>query len=388
MSGKLQRRKFGKLDFEVSLLGFGCMRLPTVSNPDPNSDVGNIDEAKAVAMIRYAIDQGVNYVDTAYNYHDGKSEVLVGKALKDGYRDKVNLATKLPVWAVNSEEDCDRLLNEQLKKLQTDHVDMYLLHALGRGSWNNKVLKYNMFKFLDKAKADGRIKYAGFSFHDDLDVFKEIVDAYDWDFCQIQLNYMDDEYQAGVEGLRYASDKGLAVVIIEPLRGGRLVKNIPDDVQAIWDQAPVKRTPAEWAFRWLANYPEVTVILSGMSTFDDVEANIATLSAATPNSLSEEELAIVRRVKDIYNQRIKVHCTDCRYCMPCPQGVAIPHIFSIYNHANVYNLYGEGKQHYSHLIRDNKSADLCVECGNCESKCPQNLSIIAYLKEAHAALSE
>lgn len=383
----MQRRRFGKIDIDVSLLGFGCMRLPTVADPDPGSEVGNIDLEKSVEMIRYAIDNGVNYIDTAYNYHGGKSEVLVGKALADGYREKVYVATKLPVWLVESEADRDRLLNEQLEKLQTDQIDMYLLHALNKGSWKDRVLKYDILSFLDQAKADGRIKYAGFSFHDELDVFKEIVDAYDWDFCQIQLNYMDEEYQAGVEGLRYAAEKGLAVVIMEPLRGGRLVRNVPEEIQAVWDQAPEKRTPAEWAFRWLGNFPEVKVILSGMGTMSEVQENIRTLNDALPNSLSDEEMALVDQVKQIYNNRIKVKCTDCRYCLPCPQGVNIPRIFSIYNHASVYNTFEDGRRQYSRLIQDGTDAGQCIECENCESLCPQNLTIIEYLKETHAALA-
>ena len=383
----MQRRKFGKFDFEVSLLGFGCMRLPTVAEPAPDSEVGDIDQEKAISMLRYAIDQGVNYIDTAYNYHGGKSEVLVGKALADGYREKAYLATKLPVWHVNCEEDGDRLLNEQLEKLATDWIDMYLLHALNKGSWNDKVLKYNLLSFLDRAKADGRIKYAGFSFHDDLDTFKEIVDAYDWDFCQIQLNYMDQNYQAGTEGLKYAAEKGLAVVIMEPLRGGRLVKNIPDEIQAVWDQAPIKRTPAEWAFRWLTNFPEVTVILSGMGKMEEVQENIKTMTDAAPNSLTETELELINRAQQIYNERTRVKCTDCRYCLPWAQGVDIPRVFSILNHASVYNVMDEGKWQYKALLDKGTDASQCVQCGSCESLCPQNLEIIKYLEEAHAALT-
>ncbi|NMB38096.1 MAG: aldo/keto reductase [Firmicutes bacterium] len=382
----MQRRKFGKLDFDVSLLGFGCMRLPTIENPDPASQVGNIDEQKAAEMIRYAIDHGVDYIDTAYNYHDGKSEILVGRVLQDGYRERVKLATKLPVWIVESEADCDRILNEQLSKLQTDYIDMYLLHSLGKGTWMSKVQKYNVFKFLDAAKADGRIKYAGFSFHDDLELFREIVDAYNWDFCQIQFNYMDEYYQAGKEGLKYAADKGLAVVIMEPLRGGRLVKNIPPEIQAIWEEAPIKRTPAEWAFKWVCNFPEVSVVLSGMGHLDQVKENINTMSEAEVNSLSQEELKIIGKIKDFYNARIKVDCTDCRYCLPCPQGVEIPRVFGIWNNASIYNIINEGKRQYDRMIKSQKDASRCIECGQCESVCPQNLTIIEFLKDAHKAL--
>ncbi len=382
----MQLRKFGKLDFDVSLLGFGCMRLPTIENPDPASQVGNIDEQKAAEMIRYAIDHGVDYIDTAYNYHDGKSEILVGRVLQDGYRERVKLATKLPVWIVESEADCDRILNEQLSKLQTDYIDMYLLHSLGKGTWMSKVQKYNVFKFLDAAKADGRIKYAGFSFHDDLELFREIVDAYNWDFCQIQFNYMDEYYQAGKEGLKYAADKGLAVVIMEPLRGGRLVKNIPPEIQAIWEEAPIKRTPAEWAFKWVCNFPEVSVVLSGMGHLDQVKENINTMSEAEVNSLSQEELKIIGKIKDFYNARIKVDCTDCRYCLPCPQGVEIPRVFGIWNNASIYNIINEGKRQYDRMIKSQKDASRCIECGQCESVCPQNLTIIEFLKDAHKAL--
>lgn len=379
----LQRRKFGKHDFDVSLLGFGCMRFPTVK--DPNSRVGEIDEAKAVEMLRYAIDNGVDYIDTAYTYHGEKSEVLVGIALQDGYRERVKVATKLPMWKLQSREDCDEILQEQLNRLQTDQIDMYLLHALSRDSWE-KAKKYNVLEFLDQAKADGRIKYAGFSFHDDLSVFKEIVDSYDWDFCQIQLNYMDENYQAGVEGLRYAAERDIAVVIMEPLRGGKLAKDMPEEIQAMWDEAEIKRTAADWAFRWVCNFAEVKVVLSGMGTMDEVKANIATMSDAYPNSLTEDELAIIKRAQQFFLDRTKVKCTDCRYCLPCPEGVEIPRVFSIWNNAVIYNRPGEGKWEYGGLVKNDKDASKCVGCGQCESVCPQNLLIIDLLKEAEAAL--
>ena len=380
------RRSVGRFDFDVSLLGFGCMRLPTLDDPPPDSEVGNIDEEQAIQIIRYAVDHGVDYLDTAWGYHNEKSEVLVGKAVRDGYRERVKIATKLPMWLVESREDCDLKLNEQLRRLGTDYVDMYLLHALSRETWH-KVKKFDVLEFMDEAKRDGRIQYAGFSFHDELDVFKDIVDSYDWDFCQIQLNYMDEEYQAGVEGLRYAASKGLAVVIMEPLRGGKLVKNIPHEIEALFDETSIKRTPAEWAFRWVCNHPEVSVVLSGMGSLEEVQENLKTMSEAKAHSLTEEELAIIGQAKDFYNRRTKVKCTDCRYCLPCPQGVAIPRIFSMYNSASIYNSFAEGKWEYDQLVKEEHDGGQCVECGQCESVCPQHLSIIQYLKDAHEVLA-
>lgn len=368
----MQRRLIGNTKEEVSLLGFGCMRLPTLPN-------GEIDEAEAIAMIRYAVDHGVNYLDTAYGYHGGKSEGLVGKAIKDGYREKVNIATKLPVWLVKQPEDCSRLFNEQLERLGVETVDFYLLHALNRGSWQ-QALENEALEFLEQMQAEGRIRYVGFSFHDDLPVFREIVDAYPWDFCQIQFNYMDECHQAGLAGLKYAASKGLGVVIMEPLRGGRLVQNLPPEVEELFRNAPIQRTPAEWALRWVADHPEVLVILSGMNKRSDVEENLRVLSEAEPHSLSKEELNIVAQARDIYNQRIQIACTDCRYCMPCPQGVAIPRLFRLYNEASMYSTFAEDKPQFRQMVKDGRGPDQCVACGNCESACPQNLEIIELLQ--------
>ena len=375
-SWTLQRRKFGKHDFDVSLLGFGCMRLPTVAEPDPDSPVGEIDLEKAVELLRYAVDNGVDYIDTAYTYHGEKSEVLVGLALKDGYRERVKVATKLPMWKVILQMPFSTNSSITQMTILTCTFCTPLL-----GSQEDEILSSS-----DQAKADGRIKYAGFSFHDELHVFKEIVDSYDWDFCQIQLNYMDENYQAGVEGLKYAAEKGLAVVIMEPLRGGKLAKDMPEEVDAFFAETGLGRTPAEWAFRWVCNFPEVKVVLSGMGTMEELKENIATMSDAAPNSLSDEELEVIKKAQEFFLDRTKVKCTDCRYCLPCPQGVEIPRIFSIWNNAVIYNRPGEGRSQYQHLIKENKEAAQCIACGQCESVCPQNLLIIDLLKEAEAAL--
>lgn len=382
----MEYRKFGDLGFEVSIFGLGCMRLPLEVQPDGTTDPAKIDEQEAIKMIRYAIDNGVNYLDTAYPYHGGNSERLLAKALKDGYREKVKIATKLPVWLAESYEDFEKLLDEQLAKLEVEYIDFYLLHALSKDRWD-KIKELGVLDFLDQAVAAGKIKYPGFSFHDELPVFKKIIDSYDWKMCQIQLNILDQDYQAGVEGMRYAASKGIPVVIMEPLRGGRLAHNVPEDVKALWDQAETKRSPVEWAFRWLYNFPEITVILSGVSTMEQLKDNLEIFSKSAPNSMDEKELELVRKVKELYDSKIKVGCTGCNYCVPCPSGVEIPRIFSIYNDYSIFGGAKEFKEMYKGLMNEGKDASSCVECGQCESECPQHISIIDKLKEAHEVLT-
>jgi predicted aldo/keto reductase-like oxidoreductase len=315
-----------------------------------------------------------------------QSEIVVGKILKDGLRDRVYLATKCPTWLVNAREDFDTYLNTQLGKLQTDHIDMYLLHALNKKRW--PVLKEaGVFDFLSTAKRDGRIRNAGFSFHDELAVFKEIVDSYDWDFCQIQFNFMDERFQAGLEGLKYAHAKGMAVVIMEPLRGGRLVKKVPAEVMDIYATHEVKRSPADWGLRWVWNHPEVSVVLSGMGRIEEVQENIRTAQTALPNSLTEKELEMLEAVKDAYRKRTKIPCTQCEYCMPCPQGIHIPDIFDAYNTASIYDSLEEFARRFDRAKEHLGDPAACVECGNCEQACPQALPIRRHLKEVVALVA-
>ncbi len=367
------RREMGKTGEKVSALGFGCMRLPT-------RDDQSIDVDEATRMLRFAIDNGVDYVDTAWGYHNGQSEPFVGSALQDGYRDKVNLASKLPSWLIKSREDMDYYLNEQLRRLRTDVIDFYLIHALNRRYWKN-LKEHDIFEFMDSALASGRIRHIGFSFHDTLDVFKEIIDSYGWEFCQIQYNFVDTEHQAGLEGLKYAADKGIGVAVMEPLRGGKLATNVRDDILSIWTSSGIDRTPAAWALRWVWNDPDVGVVLSGMSTMDQVRENIETAREASPNSMSSSELAIVDRVREEYKKRIKVSCTGCSYCMPCPSGVAIPTCFDFFNDAYMFDSIEDHKKAYLRSVKKENRASLCVECGRCEELCPQNIPIIEQLKE-------
>ncbi|HEY8422764.1 MAG TPA: aldo/keto reductase [Thermoclostridium sp.] len=377
----MEYRKFSNFEKPVSLFGIGCMRLPTVKSGDKTV----IDEAEAIKMIRYGIDHGVNYIDTAYMYHDGQSELVVGKALADGYREKVFLATKLPVWLVKESGDFERLLNEQLEKLNTDHIDFYLLHALNKERWKS-MNSLNIMDFMEKARASGKIRYICFSFHDDADTFREIIDAYKWDMCQIQLNILDMNEQATVEGLKYAGSKGIPVVIMEPLKGGKLATGVTPEIEAIWNKAKVKRTPVEWAFRWLYNFPEVAVILSGVSNMQQLEDNIRIFSDAKANCMTGEELALVEEVRKVYLSKTKVPCTGCEYCTPCPQGVSIPRIFNLANTAAMYNDLEGCKNSYKNLIEKQKDAAQCIECAQCEAACPQHIPIIEKLKESHKYL--
>ncbi len=376
----MQYRLFGKLDWKASVLGFGAMRLPT-------TEAGEIDEPEAIAMIRHAVDRGVNYVDTAYPYHQGKSEIVVGKALQDGYRDRVKLATKSPIWEIKKADDFDTLLAEQLTKLQTDHVDFYLLHGLGKARWKT-VLDLDLLGKAEAALRDGRIRHLGFSFHDQLDSFKTIVDGYDrWTFCQIQYNYMDTKNQAGTEGLRYAAAKGLATVVMEPVRGGRLAK-APQSIQTIWDSSKARRTPSEWALQWVWNQPEVSVVLSGMSNMQQVDENLASAERSAVHSLSSEELELINRVRNAYQDRTSVPCTKCNYCMPCPNGVNIPGNFELYNDGLIYESVGMARSAYARFFAVETRASACIQCQECEDKCPQQIPISKWMPEVHAVLGE
>jgi len=377
----MQYRSFGELDWKVSALGFGCMRLPI-----RGEDSSDIDEPEATRMLHYAIDHGVNYVDTAYPYHGGNSEWFVGRALKGGYRQKVKLATKLPCWLIESPADFDKYLNEQLQKLQTEHIDFYLLHSLSEKTWH-KVRDLGVLDWAERAMADGRIGRLGFSFHDRYEVFQEIVDAYDgWTFCQIQYNYMDIENQAGTKGLRYAASKGLAVVIMEPILGGRLV-NPPQPIRELWETAPRKRTPADWALQWLWNQPEVSVVLSGMSTMQQVVENVASADVSGIGVLTEEELALVARVRERYRELCPIPCTKCGYCMPCPNGVDIPRNFEVYNEGVMYDKPDHARQAYTWISEEARAGE-CIQCRECEEKCPQNILISEWMLRVHAVLGE
>lgn len=382
----MQYRQFGKLDFQVSALGFGAMRLPVKE--------GKIDEPEAANMLHYAIDHGVNYVDTAYFYHNGESEVVLGNALRDGYRQRVKLATKLPSWAVTQPADFDTYLNEQLRRLQTDHIDCYLLHSLNRKFWEN-VTNHHVFEWAEKAIADGRIRHLGFSFHDEYPMFEEIVNAYDWAFCQIQYNYMDIERQAGVKGLKLAASKGLAVVVMEPLLGGKLV-NPPPPIQSLWETAEHRRSAVDWALQWLWNQPEVSLVLSGASTMAQIAENIACAERSGINILTADELAIVEQVREKYQGLSPIPCTTCGYCLPCPQNVNIPRNFDLYNSGVMYDSpeiarggYNWMEQAYKLGIDSHdQRASHCVQCQVCEEKCPQRIPISQWMPVVHEVLGE
>ena len=372
----MEKRRFEKLGIDVSLLGFGCMRFPT-------NKEGKIDRPLAQEMLDKAIASGVNYIDTAYPYHGGESELFVGEALKKYPRDSYYLATKLPVWFVNTVEDVDKYFNEQLGKLQTDHFDFYLMHAMNKGSWK-KMVEVGTVKRLEELKAEGKIRFIGFSFHDDYDTFEEIINYRDWDFCQIQLNYMDTEEQAGMKGYKLAEEKGIPLTIMEPIKGGSLAKVSPDIMEVIESVSPGK-SAASFALRFVATLPNILTVLSGMSSMEQVEDNLDTFNDFVP--MKEEEQNAVVKIKDIINSRIQNGCTGCRYCMPCPFGVDIPGNFSVWNRFHMYQNYEVVRWPWEDMGKEGKRAINCKECGKCESACPQHLSIREDLKKVTADLT-
>jgi len=377
----MQYRKIKKNGDEISALGFGAMRMPT--------KMGRIDKEHAKEQIYYAIDHGVNFIDTAFPYHSGSSESFLGEILKDGYRKKVKLCTKMPSWSIKKYEDMEKYLQIQLEKLQTDHIDYYLIHALGKGSFE-KLKKIGVLEFLEDARVKGKIKNVGFSFHDNIDAFKEIVDAYDWDACLIQYNYLDEQDQAGKEGVKYAYSKGIAVFIMEPLKGGILGGEIPEDAQKIWDNVDVKRSAADWALRWVLNHQEVTCAVSGMGEMDQIKENIDVAEETVPGSLTENELKLYEEVKEVYRSLMKIDCTSCGYCMPCPAGVDIPTCFEIYNHKYMFKTRGASFTYLTRLggvFSGNEShAGICNSCGKCMRACPQKLEIPQLLGDVREEL--
>jgi predicted aldo/keto reductase-like oxidoreductase len=390
----------GSLGWEVSALGFGAMRLPV-------NKQFKIVEGEAIQMIRYTIDHGVNYVDTAYPYHNGEGEVLVGKALKDGYREKVSLATKLPIWLVKKREDFDKYLNEQIKRMQT-YPDLYLFHGLN-GDRLEKIKKLNLMQKMEEAKLKGTFKYIGFSFHDSFDVFKEIIDYYPWDCCQIQHNYLDIDFQAGTKGLRYAGSKNIAVIIMEPIRGGKLA--IPEHkletkpiIKEILENAKVKRTMADWALQFLWNQPEVSVVLSGMSTIQQVIENVESANNSGINILNEEALQTISQLREAYKKFDLVPCTNCGYCMPCSNGVTIPNMLGLLNEVAYWGESGKLRisYFYNRMVKTPEelekkkrideevegAATLCIQCGECLDKCPQQIDIPVMMEKANLIFKE
>ena len=372
----MKYRDFPAAGRKVSTLGMGCMRMPMT-----NEEGHPIDRPEAIKLIRHLIDGGVSYIDTAYPYHNGQSEGLVGEALKDGYRERVTLATKLPVWMVKKREDMERFLDEQLKRLGVDYVDVYLAHALD-GKRFDTIRELGLFEFMDEMVKKGNIRYPGFSFHDEADQFRRIVDSYDWKVAQVQMNLLDEFHQATMDGVRYAAGKGIRIVVMEPVRGGSLVKTVPDEIRALYEAAVPGRSAAEWAFRWLIDKPEFMTILSGMSDLAQADDNLRIFDSAEAGCLSEMEKETLEKVRKAYEARIRVGCTGCEYCMPCPQGIQIPRIFREYDTASMFGDFESFRRRYNAM---EVHADTCVGCEACVAACPQHFKtpIPEMLKQIH-----
>ena len=377
----MKYRTYGKLGIQGSVFGLGCMRFN-----GPASGDSIIDEQKAISLIRQAIDGGVTYLDTAYVYLDRTSEIVLGKALRDGYRDKVTIATKMPAEAVHNRAEMEALLEEELKKLQTDHIDFYLMHGIDLAKWEY-FKSIGAPEFFDDMKREGKIRYKCFSFHGPYEDYERILTDSDWDMVQIQYNFMDIHNQAGTKGLELAGSMGIPVVIMEGLLGGRLAK-APENVQALYDAFPVKRSPVEWAFRWLCDHPEVAVVLSGCNEAGQIEDNLRIFDTVEPGIMTLEEKKLIDDVREAYLSRTKIGCTGCRYCMPCPNGVNIPGVFSAWNDHSLYNADPKTDWNLNQILEHGEGADLCVSCGACEAACPQHLEIIDGLQTAWKELGQ
>ena len=371
----MKYRTMGKLGIHASAFGLGCMRFNGAASGD-----SVIDEQKAIRLIRQAIDGGVTYLDTAYVYLDKTSETVLGKALLDGYRDRVTIATKMPAEFVHNQEEMETLLESELKKLQTDHIDFYLMHGINREKWEY-FKSIGAPEFFDDMKKAGKIRYKCFSFHGPYDEFEYILKDWDWDMVQIQYNFMDINNQAGTKGLELAGSLGIPVVIMEGMLGGRLAK-APANVQALYDAFPVKRSPVEWAFRWLCNHPEVSVVLSGCNEAEQIAENLKIFDTVDTGIMTAEELQLIDDVRAAYISRTKIGCTGCRYCMPCPNGVNIPGVFSVWNNLSLYETDPKADWNMIMIRRNESGADRCVACGACEAACPQHLPIIDGLRNA------
>ena len=365
----------------LSLIGYGCMRF--------TQRAGRIDIDKAEKEIMTAFKNGVNYYDTAYTY--AGSEAALGEIVsRNGIRDKINIATKFPHYLIKKEEQIEKTFQEELKRLRTDHIDYYLMHMLTDINTWERLKLLGIEQFIAAKKESGEIRQIGFSYHGNTDMFKQLLDAYDWDFCQIQYNYMDEHSQAGREGLQYAASKGLPVIIMEPLRGGRLVSHIPKTAEKLFQDYPVQHTPADWAFRWLFDQPEVTVVLSGMNSVEMVEENVRTASETEAGSLTEADHELLTKVAAAINAGMKVGCTGCRYCMPCPNGVDIPGTFAAYNRKYSEGTFAAWKDYaMTTVLRKNQTmARNCIGCGKCERHCPQHIAIREELQNARKVLEK